>query len=69
MQNKHNFFLNLRGSQKVGVGWNPPTIWEKFPNNPVFFLGGISLVFLQLEVFFLSVGFREGLACGSPGGV
>ena len=34
MQNKHNFFLNLRGSQKVGGS----AIWEKFPNNPVIFL-------------------------------
>ena len=35
----HNFFLT-RGSQKGGVG---SAIWEKFPNNPVFFFWGLPL--------------------------
>ena len=36
----HTFFFGNRGSQKGGRGGGSDT-WEKFPKNPVFFLGGV----------------------------
>ena len=35
----HTFFFGNRGYQKGGRGGYD--IWEKFPKNPVFFLGGV----------------------------